>query len=84
MAVELCNSLSLIIGSKLQPTLLFDYPTIGDLVDHLSVFVRSIITDSTDAGNGEPMPDADELEDISDEEAEALLLEELKNIRKDH
>ena len=72
------------MGSKLQPTLLFDYPTIGDLVDHLSGLVPATIWTGPIPGTGKQCLTQSGLENLSDKEAEALLLEELKSIRNDH
>jgi acyl transferase domain-containing protein/NADPH:quinone reductase-like Zn-dependent oxidoreductase/acyl carrier protein len=88
MAVELRNALSTIVGQKLHATLLFDYPTVEALVDYIFNEVLSIGSDR-DVPIGNPVeegarPDnTDDLEKLSDAEAEALLLEELKNIRKE-
>jgi acyl carrier protein len=88
MAVELRNALSTIVGQKLHATLLFDYPTVEALVDHIFNEVLSIGSDrdvpaGKSAKAGARPDKTDDLETLSDAEAEALLLEELKNIRKE-
>lgn len=81
MAVELRNLLSHSVQASLPATLLFDYPTISALADYLAKEVLHL------AGNGQPEAGDTqtddraaamaELESLSDEEAEALLLAEL-------
>jgi NADPH:quinone reductase-like Zn-dependent oxidoreductase/acyl carrier protein len=79
MAVELRNALTRSIGRPLSATLLFDYPTLAALTAHLMRLL----------GLDEPAPAepaaidtrADALHDLSDEEAEALLLQELGDPR---
>jgi acyl transferase domain-containing protein len=79
MAVELRNALTRSIGRPLSATLLFDYPTLAALTAHLMRLL----------GLDEPAPAeaaaidtaADALHDLSDEEAEALLLQELGSSR---
>jgi acyl transferase domain-containing protein/NADPH:quinone reductase-like Zn-dependent oxidoreductase/acyl carrier protein len=73
MAVELRNALVATLERPLSPTLVLDYPTLRTLTGFLldEIFARS----------EEPGPDENLPEDIyalSDEEAEALLLEELE------
>jgi acyl carrier protein len=94
MAVELRNTLARSLGKPLPATLLFDYPTLDALADHL---LRALGLDSR-AGS-EPRPQASssspsaspssaaaqaahaassEIAELTDEEAEALLLRELE------
>jgi hypothetical protein len=85
MAVELRNALAQAIGMTLPTTLLFDYPTIGSLADHL---IDLLVPDAQDVppaevpSADEPAAGSDDLDGLSDEEAEALLLEELSNLKK--
>jgi aryl carrier-like protein len=91
LAVELRNALSrgLALPRRLPATLLFDYPTIATLTDHLlGMMVEAAPTParlepvvliaaaaSTASTNGALERD---IMDLTDEEAEALLLEELE------
>jgi NADPH:quinone reductase-like Zn-dependent oxidoreductase/acyl carrier protein len=79
MAVELRNALTRSIGQPLPATLLFDYPTLDALTDHL---MRSLGLESPPAAcDSSPAKSAErektELAALSDEDAEALLLAEL-------
>ena len=88
MAVEMRNSMCRLLRCTLPPTLLFDYPTIEALVDYLADQVLKLEVDSETSSEtlrSEGSPDADiaYLQSISDADAEALLLEELKRLPKD-
>jgi acyl transferase domain-containing protein/NADPH:quinone reductase-like Zn-dependent oxidoreductase len=89
MAVELRNTLARSLGQALQATLLFDYPTLDALADHLS---RTLALEP-DAQAGRPTsrprsgsPATSGLAELSDQEAEALLLKELEegSLRSTH
>lgn len=77
MAVELRNAVAAAVGRSLPATLLFDYPSIDALADHVLAVL----------GGGKPAPargrveerskDEQTLADMSDSEAEALLIAEL-------
>lgn len=82
MAVEIRNKLETSMQLTLRSTLLFDYPTVNDLVGH--------VTDQLDfvATTEEPEQDkvADlmaELDDFSEEELARLLAEELGDLNDD-
>jgi acyl carrier protein len=85
MAVELRNALTRSIGQPLPATLLFDYPTLDALTDHLArtlgLEAAHTARDKASAAAGEAARSADkgntELAALSDEDAEALLLAEL-------
>jgi len=79
MAVELRNALTRSIGRPLSATLLFDYPTLGALAAHL-MRVLELEEAATAPAAAAPAADPD-LHDLSDEEAEALLLQELRSSR---
>jgi acyl transferase domain-containing protein/NADPH:quinone reductase-like Zn-dependent oxidoreductase/acyl carrier protein len=78
MAVELCNSLARSGGRALPATLLFDYPTIDALTKYLTR-VWEIEPEGPKPGDGEiPHTQAGLIADMSEEDAEALLLKELE------
>jgi len=78
MAVELCNSLARSGGRALPATLLFDYPTIDALTKYLAG-VWGIEPEGLKPGNGDiPHTQAGLIADMSEEDAEALLLKELE------
>ncbi|HTD56538.1 MAG TPA: beta-ketoacyl reductase, partial [Silvibacterium sp.] len=72
MAVELRNSLAASLDMQLPPTVVLDYPTLNTLADFL---MAEMFNDTGESGSQEGVPS--ELDAISEEEAEALLLEEL-------
>ncbi len=75
MAVELRNALAASLERQLSPTLVLDYPTLRTLTGYLLNLLNEVAANSQIA-----KPDAAVAEDIraiSDEEAEALLLQEL-------
>jgi myxalamid-type polyketide synthase MxaB len=89
MAVELRNSLCNSLKCTLTPTLLFDYPTIETLVDYvagqaleLEIGKKSMQKIPED-DKGSPDEGIAYLKSISDADAEALLMEELKRLSKD-
>jgi acyl transferase domain-containing protein/NAD(P)-dependent dehydrogenase (short-subunit alcohol dehydrogenase family)/acyl carrier protein len=83
MAVELRNSLSHASARSLPATLLFDYPTLAALADFLlAEFVVEPTTTTEPAHTAQRDRQLDELAQLSDEEAEALLLAELEKSRK--
>jgi hypothetical protein len=96
LAVELRNALNRGIGlpRRLPATLLFDYPSIGALTEHLlgAIIEAKPATPATPAASADaPASTSNDMSaarssavsekdiaDLTDEEAEALLLEELK------
>jgi acyl transferase domain-containing protein/acyl carrier protein len=85
MAVELRNALGRSVGATLPATLLFDYPVIDALADYLANDVLKL--QSIAEKPAEEVPDAKaqaaaEMNELTDEEAEALLLQELMNPKK--
>jgi acyl transferase domain-containing protein len=83
MAVELRNAVGAAVGANQPATLLFDHPTRESLVEHLLGLVPTDGADEVHAGIEEPATDGRrsdvvaELAELSDEDAEALLLAEL-------
>ena len=84
MAVELRNALARGAGLTLPATLLFDYPTIDALVNYLLAHIDMPGADVADEPDleAEPAPVDNDLANLSDEEAEALLLQELDSMKK--
>jgi len=87
MAMELKNRLERSLELSIPPTLMFDYPTVEALVDHLAQQVHAKLTGQDDTSqssdNSTTQPDAEvaallaELDNLSDDELAALLAEEL-------
>jgi len=77
MAVELRNALTRSMGKPLPATLLFDYPNLGVLASYL---MRALELHDETPTPASPVPapvSHDDLAGMSDEEAEALLMQEL-------
>lgn len=84
-SVELRNRLQTTLGRSLPSTLIFDYPTLNALAGYLASEMFSVesVTDSHTApqkNNHEQIITSAELEQLSDEDAEALLLRELESL----
>jgi NAD(P)-dependent dehydrogenase (short-subunit alcohol dehydrogenase family)/acyl carrier protein len=80
MSVELRNALAASLGRSLQATMLFDYPTIESLSLYLakSVLLLEITNGPSDGDVDSAEVDSlKELENLTESEAEALLLAEL-------
>ena len=78
MAVELCNSLARSGGHALPATLLFDYPTLNSLTTYLARVWG--LEDETADATGLEVADrsASLIAELSEKDAEALLLKELE------
>ncbi len=77
LAVELRNTLSTALGRSMPATLLFDYPTMDALTDHIMVDVLEL-EDAPAAPNGsaaapEPVSLVGSIEELSDEEVDRQL-----------
>jgi len=84
MAVDLKNRLEADLGHTLRTTLVFDYPMVEAIADHLIEDVLSaMFSDSTEPSEKKEQ-EADtlksELEDISEADAEAMLLKEIEKM----
>jgi NADPH:quinone reductase-like Zn-dependent oxidoreductase/NADP-dependent 3-hydroxy acid dehydrogenase YdfG/acyl carrier protein len=73
MSVELRNALGKSLGIKLSPTLAFDYPTLAEIADH----VLGRMFEET-APPADPKSEVETIAELSDAEAEALLIRELE------
>jgi hypothetical protein len=77
MAVELRNHLQAGAGRALPSTIAFEHPTIGALARYLDELLEGVGM-AADAAPAEIDRGADELRELSDEDAEALLAQELQ------
>jgi acyl carrier protein len=89
MAVELRNALGAGLERSLSTTLLFDYPTLDALVDHLLGDLAPAETPPQDptppqaSAPTTPSPGAADIAALSEDEAEALLLAELAQLKRE-
>lgn len=89
MAVELRNALGASLERSLSTTLLFDYPTLDALVDHLLGDLAPAETPPQDptppqaSAPTTPSPGAADIAALSEDEAEALLLAELAQLKRE-
>lgn len=90
MAVELRNRLQSSLGCPVPPTVVFDYPTITALVDYLAEVLKLDTADTTEdsdlllpleTASTEAAQTGTATDDLSDSEAEALLLQKLDSMR---
>ena len=85
MSVELRNALAASLGHSLPGTLLFDYPTIESLTLYLAREVLHLETASGAPGSSsaeEQIKDLAELQNLTEAEAEALLVAELEKTKE--
>jgi len=85
MSVELRNSLASAFGRSLSATLLFDYPTLESLTRYLAKDVLNL--EPTNQASSETVDtanesDLQELQNMSESEAESLLLAELNQLKE--
>lgn len=76
MAVELCNALGKTVGQTLPATLVFDYPTTLALAKYLAQDILNLSTEADSQADSQQKEWA-ETQDLSEEELEKLLLDEL-------
>ncbi len=84
MAIEMKNALDRGVGKKLPATMVFNYPTIEDLAGYLLTDVLKLAeaaeeVDTEQENEAELDKTIDEIENLSDEEAEAMLLQSLED-----
>jgi hypothetical protein len=85
MSVELRNALATALERSLPATLLFDYPTIESLTQHLAKEILKLdLANRTAPPDRVARDDKDlkELEQMSETEAESLLLADLNQSKK--
>ena len=80
MTIELKNRLQVSLGKPLSSTIVFDHPTVAALAEYLE---RSFLM-ATEDSTGHRSPDdgagsVSELQQMSDEDAEAILAKELSS-----
>ncbi len=85
MTIELKNRLQASVGKPLSSTIVFDHPTVAALAEYLENNVLAAGGKPKDAGTTRTAPDAEgkaltELKQLSDEEAEAILANELSGL----
>ncbi len=84
MAVELRDRLASALQLERPPsaTLIFDFPTVDPLADHLECQLLGFEPDAAAPGSGTDMlaARADELEQLDDDEVEALLVRKLQEL----
>jgi hypothetical protein len=83
MTIELKNRLQASVGKTLPSTIVFDHPTVIALAEYLEKNVLMLV-DPTQQPTAMAAPDkagksADDLEHLSDDEAEAILMKELSD-----
>ncbi len=88
MAVELRNHLQSSLGHSIPATVLFDYPTLEELVDYLAQQLNLMI-DSSDFSQERPSGDSTEessqlsdVTELSEVELEASVLKEIEELEK--
>ena len=85
MSVELRNALATSLGRSLSPTLLFDYPTVETLTHYIAKNVLNLeFADRTSSEDSvaSKNKNLEELQEMSESEAESLLLAELDQLKK--
>ncbi|ARV58018.1 short-chain dehydrogenase [Nostocales cyanobacterium HT-58-2] len=81
MAVELKNRLQTSLECSVPASLVFDYPTVAALVDYLAGQILATDSEASENTNVETIMLDSNFDDLSDSEAEALLLSKLKTMR---
>jgi acyl transferase domain-containing protein/NADPH:quinone reductase-like Zn-dependent oxidoreductase/NADP-dependent 3-hydroxy acid dehydrogenase YdfG len=85
MSVELRNALATSLGRYLSPTLLFDYPTLESLTHYLAKDILHLEFGDRTSSEDHVASDhkhLEELQEMSEDEAESLLLAELNQLKK--
>ena len=81
-SVELRNQLQSSLGCTLPSTSAFDYPTVAKLGDYLAAKLLQDSNFALKESNADIDPTVSQMQQLSEAEAEALLLDELDNLLK--
>jgi len=81
-SVELRNQLQSSLGCTLPSTLAFDYPTVAKLGDYLVTKLCQNSSFDLKESSADIDPTVSQMQQLSEAEAEALLLDELENLLK--
>ncbi len=84
-ALDMKNRLQTLLDCSLSSTLLFDYPTIEALTDYFldKLFPVSVTQAPEPVVEYSPLQQSDDVEDMSEAQAEALLLAQLEQMEKE-
>jgi myxalamid-type polyketide synthase MxaB len=82
-SVELRNKLQTDLQCSLPSTLIFDYPNINAIANYLNQKLFALNSDNSAESSGNVDFASAQVQDLSEEEAEAMLLEELEKIMPD-
>ncbi len=81
-SVELRNQLQSSLGCTLPSTLAFDYPTVAKLTDYLTEKLLQNSSFDLKESNADINPTVAQMQQLTEAEAESLLLDELENLLK--
>ena len=81
-SVELRNQLQSSLGCTLPSTLAFDYPTVAKLTDYLTKKLLQNSSFDLKESNADIDSTVAQMQQLTEAEAEALLLDELENLLK--
>ena len=81
-SVELRNQLQSSLGCTLPSTLAFDYPTIAKLGEYLAEKLFQDSSFDLKESSANIAPTVSQMQQLTEAEAEALLLDELENLLK--
>lgn len=79
MTIELKNRLQNSLGKPLSSTIVFDHPTVADLAEYLERSFLMVTEDSTGPQPDDGAGSVSELQQMSEEDAEAILAKELSS-----
>jgi acyl carrier protein len=77
LAVELRNRIGEVIGKPLPVTLIYDYPSLSQIAEYVGGTVLGLLGEREDSGADDERLAS--VANLSDEEAEAMLIEELSS-----
>jgi acyl carrier protein len=79
-SVELRNRLQTILGRSLSSTAIFDYPTVDALAQYIASEMFAVSEEPEEKHSAVTPTAATQIEQISEDEAEALLLKQLESL----